>query len=86
MRLFAWLRARGVSGLTRLSCWLALAGLATLCVSILFPRPLPVIFAMSAGHAIGAAALAVYLFAVFLDVSRRDRPDTKAVSPDDEKG
>ena len=80
MRLVAWFRARGVNRLTRLACWLALAGLSVMCFSILFPRPLAVIFAMSAGHAIGAAALACYLVAVVLDVSRGTRGNRAAAT------
>ena len=61
-----------VRWLTRLACLLALLGLAVMCFSVLVPRPLPVIFAMSGGHAIGGAAFACYLLAVLLDLARRE--------------
>ena len=43
----------------RIACALGLVALAMMCVSILFPRPLPVILAMSLGHVIGGAAFAL---------------------------
>lgn len=58
---------RSVPGLIRLACVVALVGLATFAVSLLYPRPLVVIFAMSAGHVIGAVAVALYGLAVVLD-------------------
>lgn len=61
------LMRRSVSSLLRVACLLALLALGILCVSILVPRPLPVIFAMSAGHAVGGAAFALYLLAVILN-------------------
>jgi hypothetical protein len=61
-----------VRWLTRIACVLALVGLAVMCFSVLVPRPLPVIFAMSGGHAIGVAAFACYLVAVLLDLARRE--------------
>lgn len=57
--------------LLRAACWLSLLGLAVMAISIVFPRPLAVIGAMSAGHAIGALALGCYLAAVIADVNRR---------------
>jgi hypothetical protein len=65
---------RSVPTLVRLACVLALCALALFCISILFPRPLPVILAMSAGHAIGGAAFACYLLAVVVDATRRPSP------------
>lgn len=61
-----------VRWLTRLACVLALVGLAIMCFSVLVARPLPVIFAMSGGHAIGIAAFSCYLIAVILDLARRE--------------
>jgi hypothetical protein len=73
-------RARGVVNLTRAACWIALAGLAMVAFSILFPRPLPVILAMSVGHVIGVCAFACYLIAVVLDISRT-RPPVPPADP-----
>jgi hypothetical protein len=61
-----------VRWLTRLACVLALVGLAVMCFSVIVPRPLPVIFAMSGGQAIGIAAFTCYLVAVLLDLARRE--------------
>lgn len=59
--------------LVRLSALLALGGLALMAYSILVPRPLPVILAMSLGHVLGGAAVLCYLLAVLLDARRRRR-------------
>lgn len=80
MNLRARIETRSVRGLVRLACLLALAGLLVLCFSVIVPRPIPVIFAMSAGHAIGIAAFLCYLLAVVLDTARRDDGVARAVS------
>jgi hypothetical protein len=55
------------------ACLLAIAALALFALSILFPRPLLIIAAMSLGHLLGALALANYLLAVVATMARRDR-------------
>jgi hypothetical protein len=65
------LMGRGVENLTRVACVVALVGLALLVVSIVYPTPLIVIFAMSGGHVIGAFAVLCYLLAVTLDAKRK---------------
>ena len=71
MKLYTRLVQRGVPALIRLACVLALIALGLVCWSVLNPRPLPVIFAMSLGHAIGGAAFVCYLLAVVLDAGQR---------------
>lgn len=71
MKLYARIVERGVPALVRLACVLALIALALMCWSVLNPRPLPVIFAMSIGHAIGGTAFVCYLLAVVLDAGQR---------------
>ena len=71
------LRARSVLSLVRMACWAALLGLAFLCVSILNPRPLSVIFAMGLGHVIGGFALLCYLLAIALDSVRGGADPTR---------
>jgi len=70
---------RSVPELVRVACVLALLALALVCWSVLQPRPIPVILAMSAGHAIGGTAFACYLLAVILDAVRRPRPAVDAL-------
>jgi len=70
-----------VTGLTRTACWLALAGLATMSYSIISPRPLPVIFAMSVGQGIGILAFLCYLLAVVIDVGRHPRGSSLPPGP-----
>ncbi|MFZ5891491.1 MAG: hypothetical protein ACOY0T_10610 [Myxococcota bacterium] len=69
MKLIDRIRAQTVPGLTRLACTLALIALAVMCVSVVYPKPLAVILAMSVGHVIGGAAFALYLLAVILDAA-----------------
>jgi hypothetical protein len=72
MSLVTRVESSSIRRLTQLACVLALAALAVLCLSVLYPRPLPVIFAMSAGHVIGGSAFCLYLLAVLLDLKRRE--------------
>ena len=71
---------RSVPELVRVACVLALLALALVCWSVLQPRPIPVILAMSAGHAIGGTAFACYLLAVILDGVQRTPPVDAPVS------
>ncbi|MEP7051295.1 MAG: hypothetical protein ABJB12_13125 [Pseudomonadota bacterium] len=68
---------RSVPELVRVACVLALLALGLVCWSVLQPRPIPVILAMSAGHVIGGAAFACYLLAVILDAVQRPGPATE---------
>lgn len=70
-----------VRHLSRLAAVLALSGLALMAYSILFPRPLAVILAMSVGHGIGIAAFLCYLLAVILDVARSTPPPDSLAPP-----
>ena len=56
--------------LTRAACLFALVGLALMSYSLFDPRAIPVIVAMSVGHAFGFVAFGCYLLAVLLDVRR----------------
>jgi hypothetical protein len=67
------LAQRSVVELTRVACFLALAGLAVIVYPIVAPSPLGIIVAMSIGHTIGIAAFACYLLAVLVDVARLRR-------------
>ncbi|HET9954531.1 MAG TPA: hypothetical protein VFQ61_08500 [Polyangiaceae bacterium] len=67
------LLAQSVTNLARVACMLALLALALMSYSIVSPRPLPVILAMSLGHVLGGAAFCLYLSAVLLDVWRNSR-------------
>ena len=67
MKLLDMLLAGSVRKLTRAACVFALLGLALMSYSIVDPRAVPVITAMSIGHAFGISAFACYLLAVVLD-------------------
>jgi len=64
------LQKRSVVSLIRLACWVALVGLAVMAASIVYPAPLPVIFAMSVGQVIGILAFLCYLLSILMDVVR----------------
>jgi len=68
--------------LTRAACILALIGLALMTWSLLDPRAIPVIVAMSVGHAFGFGAFGCYLLAVILDV-RSARAESASDHPTD---
>lgn len=70
MTLYRRFSSSSVTGLIRLACCLVLLALACVCYSVLVPRPLPVIFAMSVGHGLGLLAFACYLLAVVVDAAR----------------
>lgn len=81
MSLYSRLVHSSMAGLVKVACVLSLLALGLICISVLFPRPLPVILAMSLGHVVGGAAFACYLLAVILDATRRSPPQTPA-APD----
>ena len=80
MKLWERLVQRSIGQLTRVAAVLALLALAIMVSSIVYPRPLLVVFAMSVGHVIGGAAFACYLIAVLVDVSRGN-PRADSVAP-----
>jgi hypothetical protein len=73
MKLLQRLLAGSVNKLTRAACIFALLGLALMSYSIIDPRAIPVITAMSVGHAFGITAFACYLFAIVLDIRGVDQ-------------
>lgn len=73
------LRAQSVTQLTRFACILALLALAMMAYSVISPRPLPVILAMSVGHAVGGAAFAAYLLAVILDTAKASADENRNI-------
>jgi hypothetical protein len=83
VNLVARILADSVQHLTRVACVFALLGLALMSYSILDPRAVPVIVAMSLGHAFGIMAFACYLLAVILDVKRGGRSTSVAPAPVD---
>lgn len=80
MSLFRSIARRSAVHLTRVAAVLALIALALMGCSVIWPRPLPVILAMSVGHIIFSAALLCYFLAVVLHVAH-SRPLPDAVEP-----
>ncbi|MBI4508892.1 MAG: hypothetical protein HY698_04605 [Deltaproteobacteria bacterium] len=60
--------------LARISAVLALLGVLLMVSSILVPRPIPVVLAMTVGQAVGTLSLLIYLAAVFLESRRPPAP------------
>jgi hypothetical protein len=50
------------------ACVLCLLGLASMVWSVLDPRPVPVMFAMSVGQGLGILSFLCYLAAILLDL------------------
>ncbi len=55
----------------RFSCVLALVALALIVWSLVDPRPIPVILAMSVGQAVGTLSFAAFLIVVVRDLRQR---------------
>jgi hypothetical protein len=75
------LQTLSVLKVVRLSCWIALVGLAVMAASIIFPGPLMIIFATSVGQVIGMAAVLCYGLAVVGDVVRGRHHPPDAAGP-----
>lgn len=71
--------AASILALTRAACIFALVGLGLMSYSLFDPRAIPVIVAMSVGHAFGFAAFGCYLLAVLLDVRRASAKSARDV-------
>jgi len=56
--------------LVRVGAVLALVGLALFVWSVLDPRPVPVVVAMSVGQGIGTLSFLLYVLAIYLDLRR----------------
>ena len=76
MNFFARALRTSVITLTRAACIFALVGLSLMSYSIVDPRAIPVITAMSVGHVFGISAFACYLLAIVLDLRKRGRADS----------
>jgi hypothetical protein len=68
--------------LLRLAAILALAGLALMVWSLLDPRPIPIMAAMSVGQGLGTLSFVIFLVVVLQDAWRANR---KRKDPGDEK-
>jgi hypothetical protein len=76
MNIFARVLRTSVITLTRAACVFALVGLSLMSYSIVDPRAIPVITAMSVGHVFGIGAFICYGLAVVLDMRNRGRADS----------
>jgi hypothetical protein len=76
MKIFARVLRTSVVTLTRAACICALVGLSLMAYSIVDPRPIPVIAAMSVGHVFGIGAFVCYLLAIVLDIRSRGGADS----------
>lgn len=67
--------------LVRIAGVLTLVALAMMAFSIIVPKPLPIVLAMSLGQIIGVAGFGFYFLAVLIDVARRPRRSSSAPPP-----
>ncbi len=61
--------------LLRVACVMAIVALALMAWSMLDPRPLPVLVAMSAGQALGTVSFLIFLAVVVSDLRRARAAD-----------
>lgn len=85
-RFYRWLVHQSVPHLIRVACFAALIALGSMAYSVISLKPLPVIFAMSVGHAIGVFAFLLYLLAVILDTQRGSVEPHGAAPPPPDPG
>ena len=71
---------RAPAALARGAGFVTLLALAIMAWSILVPKPLPIVLAMSLGHVVGVAGFALYCLAVVLDAKRASNPRSGAPS------
>jgi hypothetical protein len=60
-------------GLLRVAAYLALAGLGFMVWSLLDPRPIPIMAAMSLGQALGTLSFVIFLVVLIQDAWRANR-------------
>ena len=65
------MRRPSLETLTRAASILALAGLSLVALSLLIPKPIPVVAAMTVGQVLGTASLGLFVGALVLDTLRR---------------
>jgi hypothetical protein len=67
----------------RVACFFALAALALMVWSLLDPRPIPVVVAMSVGQVLGTLSLGAFLVVVVADLRGRMKPAAATASGGD---
>jgi hypothetical protein len=65
------MRRPSIETITRWSAVLALAGLGMVGLSLLVPKPIPVVAAMTFGQVLGTASFVLFVSALLLDTLRR---------------
>ena len=61
----------GATNVITVACWCALGAVCLMTWSLVDPRPVPVVVAMSAGQALGTLSLVAFLTVVTADLRRR---------------
>jgi peptidoglycan/LPS O-acetylase OafA/YrhL len=69
------------SRVLRIACMLALVALALIVWSVLDPRPIPVILAMSVAQGLGTLSFAAFLFVVVRDLRTGQRKERESPAP-----
>jgi hypothetical protein len=75
------LMRRSPAALARVASVLTLIALAIMVYSILVPKVLPVMIAMSIGHAIGFAGFGCFSLAVLIDIASKSRKPPSVPGP-----
>ena len=71
-------RHYGRHRLVFLAAWAALAGLAFVVWAVLDPRPVPIVLGMAVGQSVCLLALALFVFAILLDLRKHNVLDDDA--------
>lgn len=71
---------RAPATLARIAGVFTLVALAMMAFSVLVPKPLPIVLAMSLGQVVGLTGFGFYFLAVLLDIARRPR-GSRSVPP-----
>jgi uncharacterized membrane protein YqhA len=69
------------SRVLQIACTLALVALALIVWSLLDPRPIPVILAMSVAQGLGTLSFAAFLFVVVRDLRTGQRKERESPTP-----
>jgi hypothetical protein len=75
------MKGNRIERLIRLSCIIALSALPLMLWSLVSPRPIPIIVAMSIGQVLGTLSLGLYVLAILLDLRAARVIGVKSLAP-----
>lgn len=82
MRPGEWVAHHSATALTRLAGVLTLFALGIMVYSVLVPRPLSIVLAMSVGQAVGGTSFVCFFLAVVIDAAKSKRTSIPPPAPE----